>query len=89
MDIRVLGPGCRNCQTLEARTREALDGLGLDCDIEHVTDYADIASYGVVSTPALVVDGRVVLSGRVPTVAALRQMLDMAAVLSPGDGPRA
>jgi small redox-active disulfide protein 2 len=76
LHIKVLGPGCRNCVTLEARTREAIDSLGVAAELEKVTDYGDIAKFGVVSTPALVVDDRVILSGRVPTVAALRQLLE-------------
>ena len=67
MQIKILGPGCRNCVTLERVTREALADLGIDAEIEKVTDYAAIAGYGVMSTPGLVVDGEVVLYGRVPT----------------------
>jgi small redox-active disulfide protein 2 len=75
VDIKVLGPGCRNCATLEARTREALDGLGLDATIEKVTDPATIAGYGILSTPGLVVDDEVVFAGRVPSVRKLEQLL--------------
>ncbi|TVP71144.1 MAG: thioredoxin family protein [Nitriliruptor sp.] len=76
MDIKVLGPGCKNCVTMEARTREALEGLGKDATIEKVTDAADIMGYGIMSTPGLVVDGKVVVSGRVPSVKQLTSMLD-------------
>jgi small redox-active disulfide protein 2 len=75
MDIKVLGPGCRNCVTLEARTRDALDGLGLDATIEKVTDPAVIVSYGILSTPGLVVDGQVVIAGKVPSVRQLETLL--------------
>lgn len=75
MDIKVLGPGCKNCVTLEARTREALAGLGRDATIEKVTDHAAIMGYGIMSTPGLVVDGKVVLSGRVPSTRQLRELL--------------
>ena len=75
MEIKVLGSGCTNCQNLEKATLEALSGLGLDATVEHVTDPGDIASYGVMRTPALVVDEQVVVSGRVPTVAQLRELL--------------
>jgi small redox-active disulfide protein 2 len=75
MDIKVLGPGCRNCVTLESRTRQALEGLRLDAAIEKVTDPAAIAGYGVLSTPGLVVDGEVVLAGRVPSVRRLEELL--------------
>ena len=70
MIIKVLGPGCNNCKNLERVTREAVDDLGIDATIEKVTDYPTIAGYGVMSTPALVVDEKLVLSGRVPTAAA-------------------
>ena len=75
MNIKVLGSGCTNCQTLEKRTAEAVKLLGLDAAIEKVTDYGDIASYGVMSTPALVIDEQVVVAGRVPKVAELQTLL--------------
>lgn len=76
MQIKVLGPGCRNCVTLERVTREAVEALGIDAEIVKVTDYADIAGYGVMSTPGLVVDDEVVLYGRVPTAAHVREILE-------------
>lgn len=79
MNVKVLGPGCANCVTLERRTRQALADLGLDATVEKVTDYAQIAGYGVMSTPGLVVDDHVILQGRVPTVAALGVLLGQAA----------
>ncbi len=66
MDIKILGSGCVNCRNLESLTRTALADLGLDVEIEKVTDPADIASWGVMSTPALVIDDEVVLAGRIP-----------------------
>ena len=76
MKIKVLGPGCANCVNLERVTREAVTDLGIDAQIEKVTDFATIVGYGVMSTPALVVDEKVVLSGRVPTAAAVRELLE-------------
>ena len=76
MDIKVLGPGCNNCVTLEARTREALTQLGEDATIDKITDTAQIMGYGVMSTPGLVVDGKVVVSGRVPSVKQLAKLLN-------------
>jgi small redox-active disulfide protein 2 len=73
--IKVLGPGCTNCKTLERVTREAVADLGLDATIEKVEDYAEIAGYGIMSTPALVVDEEVLVYGRVPKVAELRALL--------------
>ncbi len=63
--VKVLGSGCAKCNQLEAATKEALKRLGMDTAIDHVTDFAQIASYGVMSTPALVVDGKVVSYGKV------------------------
>ena len=62
--VKVLGSGCQKCNALEAATKEALTQLGMDTTIEHVTDFAKIAAYGVMSTPALVVDGKVVSYGK-------------------------
>ena len=75
MIIKVLGSGCTNCQNLEKAAREAVASLGVDATIEHVTDPAEIAAYGVMRTPALVVDDDVVMSGRVPTTQTVRELL--------------
>ncbi|MDF2887892.1 MAG: thioredoxin family protein [Lacrimispora sp.] len=63
--VKVLGSGCAKCNELEAATREALKELGMEITIDHVTDFTEIAAYGVMSTPALVVDGKVVSFGKV------------------------
>lgn len=63
--VKVLGSGCAKCNALEIATKAALEQLGMDTTIEHVTDFSKIASYGVMSTPALVVDGKVVSYGKV------------------------
>jgi small redox-active disulfide protein 2 len=63
--IKILGSGCTKCNQLEASTKEALEQLGMNDAIDHVTDFAQIAAYGVMSTPALVVDGKVVSYGKV------------------------
>jgi small redox-active disulfide protein 2 len=76
MDIKVLGPGCRNCMTLEQRTREALTTLGRDDAIGKVTDFAEIVGYGVMATPALVIDGKVVAAGKIPTASRIAELLD-------------
>lgn len=76
--VKVLGGGCDKCNQLEFATVEALKELGMDTAIEHVTDFSVIASYGVMSTPALVVDGKVVSLGKVlkkdEVVAILKKM---------------
>lgn len=68
MKIEVLGSGCKNCNALEAATAQALDRLGVDQEVAKVTDYGQIAAYGVMSTPALAIDGDVKTAGRVPSV---------------------
>lgn len=75
MDITILGPGCKNCAALEQRTREALAHLGLEATVSKVTDMMEIASYGVMRTPGLLIDGELAVSGRVPTVHALEDLL--------------
>lgn len=75
MDIKILGTGCVNCKNLEAVTRTALDELGLSVEIDKVTDPGEIIGWGVMSTPALVIDDEVVLSGRVPPVDQIRRLL--------------
>ncbi|MCI9368527.1 MAG: thioredoxin family protein [Oscillospiraceae bacterium] len=63
--IKVLGSGCAKCNALEDAVRAALTELGMDAAIDHVTDFAQIAAYGVMTTPALVVGGKVVSYGKV------------------------
>lgn len=63
--VKVLGTGCAKCIALEDAVTDALSDLGMDTAVEHVTDFSQIASYGVMSTPALVVDGKVVSYGKV------------------------
>jgi small redox-active disulfide protein 2 len=75
VNIKILGPGCANCTNLEKATREAVAVLGIDATIVKVTDYPTMMGYGVMRTPALVVDEKVVLSGRVPTTTQVRELL--------------
>lgn len=64
-DVKILGGGCAKCNALEAATMQALRELGIDATIDHIKDFEKIAAYGVMTTPALVIDGRVVSCGRV------------------------
>jgi small redox-active disulfide protein 2 len=73
--IEVLGSGCANCRKLEANAREAVEQLGIEAEIRHVTDYAEIAARGVLNTPGLVIDGTVVSAGRIPAPAAIAEWL--------------
>lgn len=63
--VKVLGAGCKRCDELAANTKEALEQLGMDVSVEHVTDFGQIAAYGVMTTPALVLNGKVVSAGKV------------------------
>ncbi len=65
ISVKILGSGCAKCNKLEEATKEALEQLGMDQTVEHVTDFGQIAAYGVMSTPALVIDNKVVSFGKV------------------------
>ena len=67
LTIRVLGLGCTNCQTLFNRVMEVLNELNLTADLEHVTDVKKIAAYGIMGSPALLINGKVVSVGQVPS----------------------
>jgi small redox-active disulfide protein 2 len=73
--IEVLGPGCANCQRLEANVRQALVTTGVEAEVVHVRDYGRIVARGVLSTPGLVIDDRVVSVGRVPSVGDIEDWL--------------
>lgn len=75
MNIKVLGTGCPSCKKLEKNVYEALKELNIEAEVEKVTEVKDIMSYGVMRTPALVVDGKVVISGQVPVVSKLVEIL--------------
>lgn len=75
MEIKVLGTGCTKCKTLEKLTRDAVTESGISAEIEKVEDIYKIMSYGVMSTPGLVINQKVVVSGRVPSVAELKDIL--------------
>ncbi len=75
MKVQVAGPGCPKCKTTENVIREAISELNLDAEISHVTDYKDMAQLGVRLTPAIVIDGKIALSGRVPSLSEARDLL--------------
>jgi len=79
LEIKVLGPGCPNCHKLYERAAKVLSMLGLAADLEAVEDAKDIAASGVMSTPGLVINGKVVSVGKVPTEAQLEQWIKSAA----------
>ena len=67
MDIKVLGPGCAKCETTEKLVREAVAEAGVTADVEKITDLLKIAGYGVMGTPAVVVNGEVKSVGKIPS----------------------
>lgn len=73
--IQILGPGCAKCKLLTEHTERAVKDLGLDCELEKVTSLEKIVDFGVMATPALVVDGEVKVSGHVPSSSRLKQIL--------------
>lgn len=75
MEIKVLGPGCPNCQTLAKRVEEAKKKAGVEATIIKVSDCDEMLSYGILRMPGLVVDGKLVMSGRVPTVDEIAKIL--------------
>ena len=75
MIIKVLGPGCMNCRTLEKRTQEAVAALGIPAAVHKVEDIMQIATYGILRTPGLVINEKVVSYGRVPAVDEIKQMI--------------
>ncbi|MDA8220064.1 MAG: thioredoxin family protein [Dehalococcoidales bacterium] len=78
MVIKILGSGCANCRRLEALAREVVGELGVAAEVEKVTDFRKIVSYGILATPGLVVDGEVKSAGRIPNKAELASWLTTA-----------
>lgn len=75
MKLQILGTGCAKCDHLMEVTKKAGEELALDCEIEKVTDFMRFADFGVMVTPALVVDGEVKVSGRVPPIEEMKKLL--------------
>jgi small redox-active disulfide protein 2 len=67
INIKVLGSGCANCKRVEAIARKAVETLGLDAEVEKVTDFSEIMKWPILSTPGLVINDKVVSSGRIPS----------------------
>ena len=75
VSVKILGSGCAKCNQLEEATKAALEQLGMDTAVDHVTDFSQIAAYGVMTTPALVVDGKVVSMGKVLKTEEVKKIL--------------
>ncbi len=78
LEIKVLGPGCAQCDKLEQDVMDLLSEINLPADLEHVRDVVKIAEYGVIGTPALLINGKVMCSGRNPSKTRLKQWLEEA-----------
>lgn len=77
MEIKILGTGCPKCKALERITRDVIAENGIDATVSKVEEIMDIVKFGVMMTPALVVDGKVVLKGRVPSKEEVKQLLTL------------
>ncbi|HBG71289.1 MAG: redox-active disulfide protein 2 [Bacteroidetes bacterium GWF2_43_63] len=76
MEIKVLGTGCANCKNLEAAVRKAVEELNIDATVVKEEDIMKIMGYGIMRTPGLVIDEKVVLSGRVPSVSEIKTLIE-------------
>ncbi len=76
MEIKVLGTGCANCKNLETATRKAVEELGVEATVVKEEDIMKIMGYGIMRTPGLVIDEKVVLSGRVPSVNEIKSLIE-------------
>jgi len=75
MEIKILGPGCPKCKTLDKMTREAVSELGITAQVEKEEDIMKIMEYGIMKTPGLVINGKVLFSGRVPSANELKEII--------------
>ena len=75
MKIEILGMGCATCNKLEDSVRLAISEMGIDAQVDHVKDIKKIMAYGVMTTPALVIDGKVKAAGKIPSLPDIKQML--------------
>ena len=78
LNIKILGSGCPNCKKLEALTRQAVEQMSLDAEVIKVTDYTEIMVYNIMSTPGLVINEKLVSSGRIPSPAEITTLLTTA-----------
>lgn len=75
INIKILGTGCKKCNDLADKVKSVADSMGIEYEFEKVTDIAQIVSYGVMTTPALVVDGEVKVSGKIPSADEIKEFL--------------
>jgi len=75
MEIKILGPGCQKCKTLDKMTREAVSELGIAAQVEKEEDIMKIMEYGIMQTPGLLINGKVIFSGRLPSTKELKEII--------------
>ena len=75
MNIKVLGGGCKSCEALLAATKEAVSNKGVDAEVEYITDFEKIAGYGIMSTPALMINDKIVSTGKVLNAKEVEKLL--------------
>jgi len=75
MEIKILGTGCPKCKTLEKITRDVVAEIGISADIKKEEDIVNIMNFGVMHTPALVINEKVIFSGRIPTISELKEII--------------
>lgn len=75
MEIKVLGTGCSKCKTLQKLTEQAVAEVGVKADVIKVEDIVEIMQFGVMTTPALVIDGKVMIKGKVPSLSEIKELL--------------
>jgi small redox-active disulfide protein 2 len=75
LDIKVAGPGCRNCLELEARVKQALEELQAEATLRKVTDFKEIAALGILMTPGLIINGKAVVQGKLPSVGIVKNLI--------------
>ena len=76
MEIKVLGTNCNKCKTLEMKTKETVAEMGIDATVTKIDDITEIMAYGIMRTPGLVIDGKVVVSGRIPSAKELKEWIN-------------
>ena len=75
MEIKVLGPGCPKCKTLEKATRQAVEELGVEANVVKEEDIVKIMNYGIMRTPALIINDKLIFSGKVPSISELKEII--------------
>ncbi|MGQ9465678.1 MAG: thioredoxin family protein [bacterium] len=78
LDIKILGPGCPRCYEVEKRTKEVIEELKLDVNVEKISDLKKIMEYKIMATPGLVINGKVVFSGKIPAKSQIRAWIEQA-----------